>query len=1343
MGTTNPLYKLDVIGAIRFGSSSQWAVNGNGAISAWDGALQMGWSDTNTNGNYIKWAGGSSDSIDIGSKNTGAVLFNEVSSGVSGNNQFARFYGYSSKTGGTGKTFGSLQVADNGPNLFSSFNISGMNSNIPVVLQPSGGNVGIGTSTPFAKLTVQGAGLSATSTLFDISTTTSKSLFTVLANGNVGVGTTTPAAPLHVPNELSAIFGIGTGNAGIAFGWADGTKYNRIRSAGGDNTNIIFDILNPATHYLAINGDFQALQGVTVGYAAGTVTPPSTGMTVAGNVGIGSTTPFAKLTVQGAGLSATSTLFDISTTTSKSLFTVLANGNVGVGVASPQQKLDVAGDVLIGSGQTFPIIQFGGTSSSFPALKRSNALLRLITADDSLYVPLQSGSLWSQGNIGLTPTGIFGWSTSADSSTAKDAAFSRLSANKIALGNGTLGDYSGTMILGNIGIGTTTPSSKFSLLQSGEVTSFTIGNGASTTVYGAYSPTFSVRGNGNVGIGTDVPGSRLEIYNASPASAGYNEILRLSNGFSVTGDNEPTIKFDNGLDTSNWTIGGKVAGAVQYFRIMSGVGTSSIERLRITSTGRIGIGTTSPVSMFAITGTTTQDLLTVASSSGAVLFNVLSNGNIGIGTQSPSASLEVAGDFGNTNVNAFKLNNNNILNPQAYTFSFSGISNKQLAINSSGSSAAAFSFGSTMFVEMGSSKNVGIGTSTPSTSLFVQGASGVNPLTIASSSGTSLFTVLSNGNVGIGTTSPISTLDVNGNVAFGTGNRATTGVVRLSNNAEVSWLKAGGSNSMDLKVDPSDSFLMVNNGVTRFTLDANGALNVGSNISSGGNMYVPSGGLVGFNTNNGAIFTSSDITFKSQGVTGLYLSGGNVSIGTTSPLAKLDVWGNLNVATGSIPALFVNTATGRVAIGTSTPTSSLFVQGTSGTNPLTVASSSGESLFTVLANGDVGIGTSTPFDLLTIQNTGSGNKYMRIVNAEPGAGTLRVGAAFGSPGIAAVENGKNLVLSAGSFGGTVGFITGPPGGSFRQVATFYSSTTESGLSLSPNGGIVDSNAASTMTIQASDKISVSNTIGNSLLIRAGNSTGDAQGGSIMFSTSLVGSSGSVQNSFAERMRVTSTGNIGIATSSPLYLLHVGNASTSGVVSRFENSSGYCDINPTTTSLTCTSDERLKRNINSLSASSSVEIISRLQGLRPVTYNWNTESSTSSPHAGFIAQEVRPLFPDLVGEDQSGLLSVSYSGFVPYIVEGMKGMIKMIDGITAKVNALSSRVETRELCVGTTCLNEVQLQEVLRTISNGQGQVQPVDIPPVGSTTQSVTPPVETVIPPAESQEVSTITETEI
>src|SRR5450759_1530896 len=61
--------------------------------------------------------------------------------------------------------------------------------------------------------------------------------------------------------------------------------------------------------------------------------------------------------------------------------------------------------------------------------------------------------------------------------------------------------------------------------------------------------------------------------------------------------------------------------------------------------------------------------------------------------------------------------------------------------------------------------SLGLGTSSPTSTLFVQGSGSNNPFVIASSTGTQLLTVLPNGNVGIGTTNPVAMLDVNGTLA--------------------------------------------------------------------------------------------------------------------------------------------------------------------------------------------------------------------------------------------------------------------------------------------------------------------------------------------------------------------------------------------------------------------------------------------------------------------------------------------------------------------------------------------------------------------------------------------------
>jgi hypothetical protein len=152
----------------------------------------------------------------------------------------------------------------------------------------------------------------------------------------------------------------------------------------------------------------------------------------------------------------------------------------------------------------------------------------------------------------------------------------------------------------------------------------------------------------------------------------------------------------------------------------------------------------------------------------------------------------------------------------------------------------------------------------------------------------------------------------------------------------------------------------------------------------------------------------------------------------------------------------------------------------------------------------------------------------------------------------------------------------------------------------------------------------------------------------------------------------SGGKVGIGVVSPSYTLQVGNSSISGVVARFENSVGTCDINPTTSSVGCSSDIRLKKNITTLDntefALSTVpdmtgkSTLEKVLNLTPVTYNWNSENDTDQKHIGFIAQEMEQIFPDLVSTDPvTGLKSLSYANLTPYLAKAIQEMdLKITD-----------------------------------------------------------------------------------
>jgi hypothetical protein len=92
-------------------------------------------------------------------------------------------------------------------------------------------------------------------------------------------------------------------------------------------------------------------------------------------------------------------------------------------------------------------------------------------------------------------------------------------------------------------------------------------------------------------------------------------------------------------------------------------------------------------------------------------------------------------------------------------------------------------------------------------------------------------------------------------------------------------------------------------------------------------------------------------------------------------------------------------------------------------------------------------------------------------------------------------------------------------------------------------------------------------IGNNISLPSATANGQLKIGNIIYGTGITGTGSTV-----------STGNIGIGTTSPDMLLSVGSNSPAGA--HFENSTGSCYINPTTTSLSCSSDSRLKTNIRS-------------------------------------------------------------------------------------------------------------------------------------------------------------------
>lgn len=161
------------------------------------------------------------------------------------------------------------------------------------------------------------------------------------------------------------------------------------------------------------------------------------------------------------------------------------------------------------------------------------------------------------------------------------------------------------------------------------------------------------------------------------------------------------------------------------------------------------------------------------------------------------------------------------------------------------------------------------------------------------------------------------------------------------------------------------------------------------------------------------------------------------------------------------------------------------------------------------------------------------------------------------------------------------------------------------------------------------------------------------------------------------MTILNNNNVGIGTTSPNYKLHV--VGTAGAtVGYFSDSSQSCSIRPSTAgNISCSSDERLKKNIEPVDDVFALENILKLQ---TVTYEWR--SVDNGRHTGYIAQEVEKIAPEFVTTGSDGLKQVSYTGFIPLITGAIKELHNKLLGhdeqLATQARQIAAMAEKKEL-----------------------------------------------------------------
>lgn len=700
--------------------------------------------------------------------------------------------------------------------------------------------------------------------------------------GNVGIGTTSPEGKLNIEAAAeSAIPALGANttflkisNSGGAYGTMIGqlsTGDGYIQSQRFDGGNSVYNLL------LQKNG---------------------------GKVGIGTTSPNEKLTVAGnihayapsginAGLFASTAAGATSIAIRSSGVTFFNAGNVGIGTTSPNARLNVKSTdsttdqiTLTHSGNTVNVVAIGQESSHGSLVLRANSgvnKVRLSAAGNSSYI--------LDSNVGIGTTSPYGRlnvipsSNPTTSTAANQISVGESSGNaqyNLRLGyfleggayKGSIQSISGntpnTLVLngdgGGVGIGTTNPGTKLHVKES----------------------------TANILIGADdTYGANYSAIGFGGLSNGHNRIFAGYNGSSV-------------YDDMYYAAG---TGKGHQFRTNGSGGTKVI----ITSGGNVGIGTTSPAEKLDVSGNiqvgdggTGASIKYNSTNRGTILVNgseimrLEAAGNVGIGTTSPSHKLDVYSAAGVDQVARFQSPDDGAFIQIRDNDTLGQVTVKDgvmaMGLNSN--------YPANTMLNILNSGNVGIGTTAPATKLHLADTSDVY-LTLESTN-TSLseeaaikysnfntganywwqgLNQSENWSLGYGTSFSSSTtklfVSTSGNVGIGT----------ASPNARLSVLSTSTGYSSDSQIKISDGSTSYYGGLS---FD-----DAGSTRLSVRNSYDGTGAIVGFG------FGGSSDKVQIINGTGLIVNEGNVGIGTTSPDRKLHV----NSGSDNANAIFESTDT--------------------------------------------------------------------------------------------------------------------------------------------------------------------------------------------------------------------------------------------------------------------------------------------------------------------------------------------------------------------------------------------------------------------------------------------------
>ena len=405
-------------------------------------------------------------------------------------------------------------------------------------------------------------------------------------------------------------------------------------------------------------------------------------------------------------------------------------------------------------------------------------------------------------------------------------------------------------------------------------------------------------------------------------------------------------------------------------------------------------------------------------------------------------------------------------------------------------------------------------------------------------------------------------------------------------------------------------------------------------------------------------------TGNSNTLGNLFTTGGNVGIGTTSPITKLNVQGDMSsiFAIDNSQFMISGQSNSNKRLGLMIDTTNnvgLIQAGFHGTGGYNLGLNPG--------GGNIGIGTTNPAYLLDVNGTARINNNLMINSAS----NNNLGINFPQTGYGLHwGNGNSRIYDDADL----------------RICTydymhFYtgSTTTSPGterITILPSGNVGIGTSSPQYMLDINGSLRVNDTsvnMYNKLLVLWDNNSGDSL-------TSATNFSGFGINSNTLRYQVPSgnTHEFYCGTVGSLQIVNSGR--TQVIIPAFDGSyysdwpiwdGGIATFDICAASVTFEygfnqrSDIRKKQDIVSITRG-----LNEIKQMRPVSFKWknNLEYGTQF---GFIAQEMEKIVPEIINEDSDGFKSIS-NAYSPIIANAIKELKQKLDIARDKIDKLRSQ-----------------------------------------------------------------------